>query len=440
MNISKAVILLTFLIFPLLILQGERSKLNIVLIMADDVGFECFSSYGSDEYATPRLDALAANGIRFENCHSTPLCTPSRVNLLSGKSNIFNYQDFGIYPKGEPTFGNYFKGAGYATAVAGKWQLLGGEKGGITPAEAGFETYCVWNIPGTKRERYWDPSFMKDGELMDLPKGTYGPDVMTDFIIDFIVENKGGPFLAYFPMNLVHNPFPPTPDSANRNGKNAKKNFIDMVAYMDKCIGRIIDALEANGLRENTLVIFTGDNGTNHKLTSEFQGEQVQGGKGFTHDFGTHVPLIINWPGKIPAGQVNDDLICFSDFFPTIVDAAGLPPKRITDADGWSFWPQCRGKDGKKREWIFTYYFPRPYAKKFDEMYNHWEVRYARDKRYKLYANGDLYDTVDDVLEKHPLEYYERLATVRKKLQVALDSYPTTGGGVDYDRVTGVRK
>ena len=96
---------------------------NIVLIMADDVGYECFSSYGSREYSTPRLDALAEEGIRFENCHSTPLCTPSRVNLMSGKSNVFNYYNFGVYPKGQPTFANHLKDQGYATAVAGKWQL-----------------------------------------------------------------------------------------------------------------------------------------------------------------------------------------------------------------------------------------------------------------------------------------------------------------------------
>ena len=84
-------------------------KPNVILILCDDVGFECFGSYGSHEYATPRLDTLAANGVRFENCHSTPLCTPSRVNLMSGKSNVFNYFDFGVYPEGQPTFANYFQ-------------------------------------------------------------------------------------------------------------------------------------------------------------------------------------------------------------------------------------------------------------------------------------------------------------------------------------------
>ncbi|MCK5173895.1 MAG: sulfatase-like hydrolase/transferase, partial [Planctomycetes bacterium] len=383
-------------------------------------------------YSTPRLDALAAEGIRFENCHSTPLCTPSRVNIMSGKSNVFNYQDFGIYPKGEPTFANHFKKFGYATAVAGKWQLYT-TKGGISPAEAGFDTYCLWNIPGTGRERYWEPSLLSDGEIMDLPKRAYGPEVATDFLIDFIETNKNRPFLVYYPMILVHNPFPPTPDSADQNETDGKKNFVDMVGYMDKCIGRIVDTLTANGLRDRTLVIFTGDNGTNSQLSSRLNGKEVPGGKGYTHDYGTHVPLIANLPGKIPAGQVNDDLICFSDFFPTIVQAAGLKPKKITDADGWSFWPQCRGERGKKRQWIYGYYFPRPYSDKFDDKYKHWKVRYARDKRYKLYDNGEMYDTVGDVMETAAIglnKQPEKMMTIRKKLQGALDSYPKSGRGI----------
>ena len=404
-------------------------KPNIILVLCDDVGFECFSTYGSKEYQTPRLDALAAEGIRFENCHSTPLCTPSRVNLMSGKSNVFNYYDFGIYPKGERTFGNYFKQHGYATAVAGKWQLLT-EKSGITPEEAGFDTYCLWNIPGTARERYWNPSLLQDGKLLDLPEGTYGPDVTTDFLVDFIRENRDGPFLAYFPMILPHNPFPVTPDSADPKSKDEKQNFIDMVQYIDKNMGRLVDTLEELGLREKTLIVFTGDNGTNAVLTSELNGQQIQGGKGYTRDHGTHVPLIVNWPGKIEGGQVIDDLVCFSDFFPTMVEAAGLPAKEISDGDGWSFWPQCQGKPGKKRDWIYCYYFPRPSAKKYNDKYNHFEVSFARDKRFKLYDDGRFFDTIGDVLEKTSLapgKAGEAGEAARKSLQAVLDSYPASG-------------
>ncbi len=424
------------------IVAATDGPANIVLIMADDVGYECFSSYGSETFSTPVLDRLAKEGIRFENCHSTPLCTPSRVNLMSGKSNVHNYQDFSVYPKGEPTFANHFKKSGYSTAVAGKWQLAGKDRG-ILPDEAGFDTHCLWNIPGSKRPRYWDPSYVQDGTTLELPAGTYGPDVMTDFIIDFIATNKDRPFLAYYPMVLVHNPFPPTPDSVDRNEEDNVSNFIDMVSYMDKCVGRIVDALDDNGLRDNTLLIFTGDNGTNHVLTYPYQGQPFNGGKGFTHDHGTHVPLIANWPGKIPGGQLNDDLICFSDFFPTIVQAAGLFSKKITDGDGQSFWPQLQGRTGHPRDWIYGYYFPRPYAQKFDEMYNHWEVRYARDKQFKLYGNGKLYDTVKDVLEQDIISVSQDTAISKRariELQAVLDSFPSKGRAVDRSQVKGVRK
>jgi len=263
---------------------------------------------------------------------------------------------------------------------------------------------------------------------------------MTSFLIRFMQENRDRPFLAYYPMNLVHSPFPPTPDSVDQSEQDEKKNFVDMVAYMDKCVGRLVDALDVLGIRENTLVVFTGDNGTHDRLRSELSGKTVRGGKGFTHDYGTHVPLILNWPGTIPSGQLNNDLICFSDFFPTLVEAAGLPERPIRQGDGWSFWPQCLGSEGRKRKWIYGYYFPRPYAARFDHKYQHFEVRYARDKTFKLYGSGELFNTVTDVMEKHaidPKEASDEAREARAKLRAALKVYPRSGGRIDYLQVTG---
>ena len=423
----------------LISLPATTRPTNVVLIMADDVGFECFSSYGSKEYSTPHLDALAKEGIRFTNCHSTPLHTQSHKPALREIQRV-QLPRLGIYPKGEPTFGNYFKAMGYATAVAGKWQLLKSEAGITPPRPALILTAC--GIPQNKSGTLLESFLERDGKLLNLEKDTHGPDVVTDFLIEFIEKNKDRPFLAYYPMILVHSPFPPTPQSKDLEEKENKKNFVDMVNYMDQCAGRITDKLEELGLRENTLFIFTSDNGTHDSLTSVLQDDPVSGGKGFTHDYGTHVPLIVNQPGIIPTQQVNDDLICFSDFFPTLIEAAALPARPIKDGDGWSFWPQCLGQMGTKREWLYGYYFPRPYSGKFDNKYAHWEVHYARDKQHKLYADGDLYDVQIDPLEKSPITTASEnsvQAKARKKLLSALEAYPKEGRAVDRSRVKAKR-
>ncbi len=438
---------------------SSAESLNVLLIMADDVGYECFGSYGSSEYKTPHLDRLADSGIRFTHAHSTPLCTPTRVNLLSGKSNVFNYQDFGVYPSGEPTFANHFTEHGYRTAVAGKWQLQSSQRGrGISPLEAGFKTYCLWNIPGGGSDRYWDPSFIQDDKSVSITKDAFGPDVMTDFLIDFIREPSEKPFLAYYPMILVHNPFVPTPESSKgtrkdkfkRSEKRQKKNYVDMVQYMDRCVGRLIQAIDESGKRDQTLIIFTSDNGTNALLRSELGGKTIRGGKGYTHDYGTHVPLIVNQPGRIRPHQICDDLVGFSDFFPTLVEASGLPAKPIKNGDGQSFWPQCIGelRTGKKtnpREWIYGYYFPRPYARQLDNKYSHYPVRYARDKRFKLYDNGDLYDTLVDTMEIDPLppssdQRNPLQRAARQKLQQAIDRFPFSGQAINHEATSNLIK
>ncbi|MCP5116297.1 MAG: sulfatase-like hydrolase/transferase, partial [bacterium] len=137
-NLSRTALLSTLLSLPM---AAADKPLNIVLIMADDVGYECFGAYGSKQYSTPVLDKLADSGVKFTHCYSTPLCTPTRVALMTGKSNVRNYADFGAMLPDQYTFVDLFRQAGYATAIAGKWQLQGGRKvKGVRPGEAGFDT------------------------------------------------------------------------------------------------------------------------------------------------------------------------------------------------------------------------------------------------------------------------------------------------------------
>lgn len=407
---------------------GAGGRPNIVLIMADDLGYECLGCNGSTSYKTPVLDELARTGMRFEHCYCQPLCTPSRVQLMTGKYNIRNYTVFGSLDPKEITFGHILKKSGYTTCVAGKWQLYGGGNG-THPARAGFDEYCLWQVED-RGSRYADPTVLENGTLRKDIKGKYGPDVFCDFITSFIERHGSQPFFIYYPMALTHGPFEPTPDSKEwQQGKPAvrrmgkpkadKKFFADMVAYMDKIVGRIGAKLDDLGLRENTLILFTGDNGTARGITSKKGSVSIEGGKGLTTDAGTHAPLVANWKGTIPAGRVCDDLVDFSDFLPTLVEAVGVKLDAGAVIDGRSFLPQLRGQNGRPREWIYCYYDPKMKAEK-------WSLKvFARDKKYKLYQTGELFDVQADPLEKRLIDANSagpQAVAARGRLQTVLDS------------------
>lgn len=185
-----------------------RLQADIILIMAEDIGAECFGSYGCESYATPRLDALARDGVCFTHCYSQPLCTPTRVQLMTGQSNARNYTAFGILDPRQPTLGPMLQRAGYATAVAGKWQLYGADLegpragSGLHPRDAGFDEYRLWQV-AQRSSRYWDPLIESEtGPARELA-GQYGPDVFVDFICDFITRHRTEPFFVYYPMVLT---------------------------------------------------------------------------------------------------------------------------------------------------------------------------------------------------------------------------------------------
>ena len=289
---------------------------------------------------------------------------------------------------------------------------------GSLPEHAGFDEHCLWQVKD-RGSRYRDPVVVQNGRDLEGLEGQYGPDVFTDYAINFIERHKRKPFFLYFPMALVHNPYVPTPDSEdwkNKTHKNDNKYFTDMVAYMDKIVGRIVRKVDELDLSENTLVIFTGDNGTNRNIKTKMSnGQVIQGDKGNTTDAGTRVPLIAHWPGVVPAGKLCHDLVDFSDFVPTFTELSGASPLEGMILDGQSFLSQLRGKKGKSREWIFCHYDPKWLGRKE-------AVRFVRDKRWKLYDNGDLFDVPADTLEKNPNPVSREAASARKRLQAVLDS------------------
>lgn len=427
LKLSCAVVI--WMMFASTLTAAERK--NIILIMADDSAADNYGCYGSTFFSTPRLDALAAGGARFTHCYSEPVCTASRVKIMTGRDNIRNYVAFGTLDKSETTFGTMMKNAGYATAIAGKWQLHGGPNGSLAP-DCGFDTFCLWNYPGSSRSRFWKPSIIRDGKLLKTTDDDYGPDLFTDYMVEFIEANKDQPFFAYYPMVLVHSPFVRTPDSkpeeAGDKQSKALNHFRDMTAYADKCVGRIIDALEKNGLRENTVVIYTTDNGTGRSLKYPYKDEQRQGEKAYATDGGTHAPLIVNCPGTVPAGIVTDDLVDFSDVMPTLAQISGAAVPKVT-LDGRSFWPQCLGKPGNPRDWIFQYYYPKftQAAKKHGQGVNTNEIAWAQNQHFKLYRDGSLY-SVADRSESRLIESgtgSTSAEAARRMLQKAINSMPS---------------
>ena len=199
-----------------------------------------------------------------------------------------------------------------------------------------------------------------------------------------------------------------------------------MTLYADKIVGRIILALERYNIREKTVVIYTTDNGTHRNLSYPFQNETRKGEKAYATDGGSHVPLIVNCPGTVPMGIVTDDLVDFSDFLPTLADITGAPLPHVK-LDGRSFWPQCLGKKGNPRKWIFQYYYPKftSAAKSHGQGVDGLEIVWAQNQNFKLYRDGTLYSTKDRY-EKRPITMGKdsKSDRVRFLLQKALDSMP----------------
>ncbi|MFT5471013.1 MAG: arylsulfatase A [Verrucomicrobiales bacterium] len=416
--------LLTLFFAALAISANAADRPNVIVIMADDMGYENLSCHGSKLYQTPHLDKLAESGMRFNNAHSQPICTPSRVQIMTGIYNNRNYVKFGQLDPEVVTFGNLMRDSGYKTAIGGKWQLQGGFEG---VKNFGFDRHCLWQL--TRRpSRYPNPGLEIDGEELDFKNGEFGPDLVSDYLCDFIEEQKDSedPFFIYYPMIPPHWPFVPTPGSPDwdpemwRDAKNEPGGFKDqkywagMVTMTDAMVGKVVNKLDELGMRKDTLVIFTCDNGTYTGVKHEFDGREMAGGKGSTKDSGTHVPFIASWPGTIQSGQVRDELVDLSDVLPTAVDVgAGEIPAEV---DGQSLKQLFKAAAGyEPREYIYCWYERNGVREKASQ--------HVRNARYKLYASGKFFDTDDDPLEKIDLTANgvpEQLAVVHAQLTAAL--------------------
>ncbi len=385
-----------------------RNRPNIIFVLLDDLGKEWIGCYGAEGIETPRIDAFAAEGVRFENVYSMPQCTPSRMSLLTGQYpyrhgwvNHWDVPRWGAGARYAPetypcNLGVVMREAGYTTAAAGKWQVNDFRVEPDAMDAAGFDTWCMWtggeagNPPSD--ERYWDPYIFRKGDASRTYTGAFGPDVFNDFVIDFVRQHKDdeNPFFVYYPMVLTHTPFTTTPHEPDAETDVDKHKA--MVRYSDYLLGRLVDALDEMGIREETLVVFTSDNGTASSMIGQIGNRRIPGGKQKTTEPGVNIPFMVTWPGTIPCGRVSDALIDFIDMIPTFADLAGTVVPGTGKVDGGSAAAYLRGESSRvDRDYILAMGGQNRAQVSDQGVENEWYFRdrVVRDERYKLYVGTD---------------------------------------------------
>ena len=377
--------------------KSETRSPNLIVILADDLGWGDLGCYGSKTISTPRLDRMAREGVRFTDFYvAAPFCSPSRAALLTGRLPVrcgvpyvlFPSEHTGL-PPGEVTLAELLKPAGYATACVGKWHL--GWHREMRPQQQGFDEYFgllhtndveEWT-PGTEFRQLsmFEPLQLREGDrVVESPvdQATL-TQRYTQRAIDFIRRNRERPFFLYLAQTMPHIPQHASPAFA---GKSKDGLYGDTIEELDWSTGKILDVLGELGLSGNTLVIFTSDNGANMRTTrpnpkGRFPGRSLGGsnaplraGKGSTFEGGIRVPCVAWWPGTIPAGRTDSTPASTLDFFPTFAQLAKAALPSGVILDGTDISPVLRGKPTAATHPFFHYFGVQPQA--------------VRDGRWKL--------------------------------------------------------
>ena len=415
----KNILFLLFFVFMGHVLPGQKTKKpNIIFILADDLGIGNISCYGSDQFKTPNIDKLASTGMRFTHGYTAPLCGPSRALILTGRqpfrTGTTNQDRVGkLEPSKEICLPSVLKTAGYTSLMVGKWSQFP-----LQPSDFGFDQYMRFQASG----KYWNTqqankSYTKNGEIVPLLDGEYLPDLMHNQVLDFISKNKNKPFFAYYSMSHIHGEILPTPDSK----PDSKDLYTDNINYMDKLVGKLVKALDSLKMRQNTIIVFMGDNGTAAEGVSRatVQGKKLSGKKGDMLECGSLVPWIVNWKGGGQSGKVINDLVDATDWMPTFAALAGAKLPENVILDGKSFAPQLKGEKGTPREWIFM------------ELGNQW---YVREEKWKLNRANELFDMRNAPFEEIliPADSKDEIAmSARQRLSAVLKSINPEGGILD---------
>ncbi len=441
---------LSFLLGCTTLLVAQEKKPNILLILTDDQGYHDVSYYGTKDIRTPNIDKITASGMRFDNFYANcPVCSPTRAALLSGR-----YQDYvgvpGVirtYPDNNWGYLNpqatllpeELKMAGYSTALIGKWHL--GLQSPNTPVERGFDYFHGWL--GDMMDDYWthrrhDINYMRfNGEIID-PKG-HATDLFTQWSVDYIKSeaDDNRPFFLYLAYNAPHFPVQPPKewlDKVKRREKGINEKRAKLVAFiehMDDGIGQVINALKTSGQYENTIIIFTSDNGGH--LPSKANNGPLRDGKQSMYEGGLKVPTSISWPGKIKAGSISGGMQLTMDLYPTLLDIVGMKPKNAIE--GKSFYTTLLNNNVSKTN-DRPFYFTR---REGGTRYGGQSIYALRKGDWKLLQNSpyegyELYNLAKDPLEKNNLINEE--PEKYKELNKLLMQHIQQGGQVPWQRPT----
>ncbi|MGM0666011.1 MAG: sulfatase [Bacteroidota bacterium] len=426
--------------------KSKNDKPNILFILVDDLGWADLAYTASKFYETPNIDKLAASGMVFTDAYAaSPVCSPSRAAIMTGKYparlNLTDYipgnRHYGPHKNQKlashtfklqldlenHTIAEAFKDAGYNTFFAGKWHL--GEEDKYYPHYQGFDINKGGNKTGTPAGGYFAP--YNNPQLEDGNEGEYLTDRITDETIDFIRKNKGNPFFSFLSFYTVHLPMQGKPEKVDKyRNKLAQmsydeKEFVKkgvtyykqwqnmphyaaMVESMDENVGRLLKFLEQEQLAQNTIVVFTSDNGgmatSNRTDNIPTTNIPLRAGKGYLYDGGIRVPLIFRWPGKIEAGSTTDFPATGTDLYPTLLDLAGIQLKPQQHLDGISVKPLLEGRKMDERPlfWHYPHYSGglggRPSGAVISGDYK--LIEFFEDNRIELYnLKNDIKETTD---------------------------------------------
>jgi len=421
----------------------EPPRPNVILMMADDLANEDLSCYGSERIQTPHIDKLAQQGVKLDSYYAgNPVCSPSRMALLSGAYPARLGWRWGVLGYGFPgksgmspkvhTIAEAFRDGGYRTAMSGKWHI--GDKN-MAPEYQGFESaYYILMSNNQNRDMY------RDGELIQKKwDNRLLTETFTEEVIRVINEPDDKPFFIYVPWSAPHFPADPHPDWHAKSGEDKSGKYTDVVEELDYRIGEILKALDEAGKAENTIVIFTSDNGRQPGQAGPNDKPPFSGHKWQSLEGGTRVPCVVRYPGVIPADEENDQIVAAIDLFPTLADACGvtidLPYQAL---DGVSAWANLRQRETEpaREELLFWHGKGKATAIRQGNWKLHFNYGEKPPEDPALTDGPALYDLSADPLEKdnlaakHPEKVDALLARAKELLtdiysdQVPLGTWP----------------